>query len=530
MHKFESLQQRFSEGRLSRRDFIKKACAMGLAGAIPHAILIDEAKANIPKVGGRLRQGLSGGNTADTLFGVLGHGDCHQVNVQWQLLNNLTEVTGTGELAGDLAESWEASPDATTWQFKLRKGVEFHNGKSLDSADVVHSINVHRGEDSRSVGKALVQDIVDIKADGKDTVIFTLATGNADFPFTLSANPFPIAPAGSMDAEWMKGIGTGPYTLVDWEPGVRAFTKRNPNYHKEGPYFDEVESLSITDIVARMNAIRTGTVDVVDKPDLKTLALLAKVEGINIQEIAGNVFYTFPMLVDQPPFDNNDIRLAMKYSVDRETMLQTVLNGHGYVGNDHPVSKSQRYFNEQLPQRQYDPDKARFHLKKAGLESFNVDLYATDIYAGGLDAAVLFQERAAAGGININIKREPVDGYFINIWNKVPICVSFWSGRPTEDLMLTLAFSKDSSWNETHWNHDKFEELLIAARAELDQTKRKAQYDEIQQIISDEGGMIAPVFANVINVVSDKIGTPEHISSIFSVDGYRNTERWWFKS
>ncbi len=529
MHKFERLQQRFSEGRLSRRDFIKQATGLGLAAAIPNAILIEEAKANAPKVGGRLRQGLSGGNTADTLFGVLGHGDCHQVNVQWQLLNNLTEVTGTGEIAGDLAESWEASPDAVTWTFKLRKGVEFHNGKTFDSADVVHSINVHRGEDSRSVGKALVQDIVDIKADGKDTVVFTLATGNADFPFTLSANPFPIAPAGSMDKEWMDGIGTGPYTLVDWVPGVRAFTKRNPNYYKDGPYFDEVESLSITDIVARMNAIRTGTVDVVDKPDLKTLALLEKVEGINIQEIAGNVFYTFPMLVDQPPFDNNDIRLAMKYCVDRETMLQTVLNGHGYLGNDHPVSKSQRYFNEDLPQRKYDPDKAKFHLKQAGLESFDIDLYATDIYAGGLDAAVLFQERAAAGGININVKREPTDGYFINVWNKVPICVSFWSGRPTEDLMLTLAFSKDSSWNETHWNHDKFEELLIAARAELDQTKRKQLYGEIQQIISDEGGMIAPVFANVINVVSDKIGTPEHISSIFSVDGYRNTERWWFK-
>ena len=528
MDKFELLQREFSQGRLSRRQFIKSATAMGLAAAIPNIVLTEQAMANTPKLGGTLRQGLSGGNTSDTLFGVLGNGDSHQVNVQWQLLNNLTEVNAAGDIVGELAQSWEASADAATWTFKLRKGVEFHNGKSLEAEDVIHSLNVHRGEDSRSIGKGLVADIQDIKADDKHTVVFTLESGNADFPFTLAAYHFPIAPAGSMDKEWMQGIGTGPYSLVDWDPGVRAVTKRNPNYFKEGPYFDEVETLAINDVVARMNAIRTGSVDVVDKPDLKTLALLEKVPGLAIQEIGGNVHYTFPMLVDQSPFDNNDIRLAMKYAVDRETMLQTVLNGHGYLGNDHPISKTQRYYNADIPQRSYDPDKAKFHLKQAGLESFDVDLHATDIYAGGLDAAVLFKERAAKAGININVNRVPTDGYFSNVWNKVPICVSFWSGRPTEDLMLTLAFSNQSSWNETHWDNDQFEQLLVAARAELDESKRKVMYGDIQQLIHEEGGMIAPVFANVINVVSDKIATPEKISSVFSVDGYKNAERWWF--
>ena len=528
MHKFEALQRDFSQGRITRRQFIKTATTLGLAAAIPNAVLVEDAFANSPKVGGRLRQGLSGGNTSDTLFGVLGNGDAHQVNVQWQLLNNLTEVKANGDIAGELAESWEASPDATKWTFQLRQGVEFHNGKSFEAEDVIHSINVHRGEDSRSIGKGLVADIVDIKADGKHTVVFELESGNADFPFTLGAYHFPIAPAGSMDKEWMDGVGTGPFTLVDWEPGVRAVTKRNPNYFKEGPYFDEVETLAINDVVARMNAIRTGSVDVADKPDLKTLALLEKVPGIKIQEIGGNVHYTFPMLVDQPPFDNADLRLAMKYAVDRELMLETVLNGHGYLGNDHPISKTQRYFNADIPQRQYDPDKAKFHLEKAGMSSFDVTLDATDIYAGGVDAALLYKEQAAKAGININVNRVPTDGYFSNVWNKVPFCVSFWSGRPTEDLMLSLAFSNKSSWNETHWDNQQFEDLLVAARGELDESKRAQMYGEIQQLIHDDGGMIAPVFANVINVISDKIGAPEVISGAFSVDGYKNAERWWF--
>ncbi|MDX1576509.1 MAG: twin-arginine translocation signal domain-containing protein, partial [Kiloniellales bacterium] len=97
MHEFETLLRRLSEGRIGRRDFIKKATALGLASAVPAGILAEEAKASEPKRGGTLRQGLSEGATSDTLFGVLGGGGSHQVSVQWQLLNNLTEVNADGE-------------------------------------------------------------------------------------------------------------------------------------------------------------------------------------------------------------------------------------------------------------------------------------------------------------------------------------------------------------------------------------------------------------------------------------------------
>ena len=182
MKQLEDLQRRLSEGRLDRREFIKRATALGLAGATPSVILTDEARAAARKRGGRLRQGLSVGSVSDTLFGVLGAGGPHQTNVQWQLLNNLTEIGADGQIVGELAQSWEASDDATQWVFKLRKGVEFHNGKTLEAEDVIHSINVHRGEDSRSGGEGLIKTIDDITADGKDTVVFKLSAGNADFP------------------------------------------------------------------------------------------------------------------------------------------------------------------------------------------------------------------------------------------------------------------------------------------------------------------------------------------------------------
>ena len=112
--------------------------------------------------------------------------------MQWQLLNNLTEVNADGEAVGELAESWETSADARTWKFNLRKGVEFHNGKSFDSEDVVHSINVHRGEDTKSTGKGLVASVENVKADGTHAVVFELSTGDADFPYTMSDYHFPI--------------------------------------------------------------------------------------------------------------------------------------------------------------------------------------------------------------------------------------------------------------------------------------------------------------------------------------------------
>jgi peptide/nickel transport system substrate-binding protein len=312
VNEFETLQRRLSEGRIGRRDFIKRATALGLAAAIPPALLAAEAKAAAPKQGGKFRQALRGGSNADTLFGVLGGGDTHQVNTQWQILSNVTEMTPDGEVVGELAESWEVSDDATQWVFKLRKGVEFHDGKSLVADDVVHSINVHRGEDSRSIGKGLVAGVEGVKADDQHTVVFKLKTGNADFPVVLASSRFPIAPAGSMDAEWEKGIGTGPFMLSEWEPGVRSATKRNPNYFKEGkPYFDEVETLHVADVGARTSALRDGSVDAIDDPEPQTLHLLEQVPNLRIREVGGNSHYTFPMLMDTAPYDNVDVRYAL---------------------------------------------------------------------------------------------------------------------------------------------------------------------------------------------------------------------------
>src|SRR5262249_37593593 len=158
--------------------------------------------------------------------------------------------------------------------FKLRNGVTFHNGKTVTSNDVVESFRFHMGTNTKSAANSLLTDVADIKADGPNTVIFTVKTATADFPYIASDYHIPIMPAkdgGGVD--WQSGIRTGPYMLEKLEVGVSAKMKRNPNYFGK-TYFDEVEVLSIIDVVARSNALTNGEVHYMDRCDLKTLGLL----------------------------------------------------------------------------------------------------------------------------------------------------------------------------------------------------------------------------------------------------------------
>ncbi len=488
------------------------------------------ARAGTAKKGGRLRLGLAGGSTADSLDPAV-ITDAMAYTINWQVRNCLVEVDYKSNPIPELAETWEASTDATTWTFKLRKGVEFHNGKTLEAADVIFSINHHRGKDSPSAAKGIVNSIEGIEADGKHTVIFTLKEGDADFPFIMSDPHLPIVPAGTQGPDWEKGIGTGGYILDSHEPGYRAFAKRNPNYWKEGrAHFDEVETIGIANVTERVVALQRKQVDAMNRFNLKLTHLLPRARNIQIIDVTGAKHYSIPMLTDREPFNNNDVRLAMKYAIDREHMLEQILRGYGTLGNDHPIAPTQKYYASELPQRKYDPDKARFHMKKAGMLDYTFRLHAAEAaFGGAVDTAMLYREHAAKAGIKIEVIVEPNDGYWSDVWMKKPWVMCYWSGRATADWMFSTAYAEDSNWNDTFWKHERFNKLLNAARAELDEAKRRELYLECQRIVRDEGGVIIPVFANWIEAASEKLRF-ENPAGNWEMDGLRASERWWFES
>lgn len=531
-HKFDLMKRAFARGELSRRGFIVAALGAGVASTTVFGH-VDRVQAATPKKGGRFRQALTGGGSGDTMdpAQIL---DSYMINVSFGMLrNNLTEIGSDGQLTGELAESWEATPDAATWTFKLRQGVEFHNGKTLEAADVVASINHHRGEDTDSAAKGIVAPITDVKTDGKDTVVFTLSGGSADFPFLMSDYHLGICPAkddGSID--WESGVGTGGYSLESFDPGVRTVVKRNPNYWKEGrAHFDEVESLFVPDANARNTGLQTGELDCITNLDLNTVSLMRQVPTIQVFETFGNKHATMPMHCNTAPYDNNDVRLALKYSIDRNEFVEKLLQGLGEVGNDHPIGPANIYraTPEELPQREYDPEKAKFHLKKAGMENLTVDFHIADTaFEGAVNGAQLFAETAKAAGITVNVVREPDDGYWSNVWLKKPFSGSYWGGRPTEDWVFSQIYSSGADWNESFWENERFNELLIQARAELDTTKRREMYVEMQRICNEDCGSIIPIYMAYTHAASSKIQLPEQMASNWELDGHKNAERWWF--
>ena len=528
------LESILKQHKIDRRSFVQQAMAVGVTAAAA-TTFYDEARAATPSRGGAFRQGLTGGATSDVLDPAKTL-DSYMINVSsGQLRNNLTEISPSGELVGELAESWEASEDAATWRFKLRQGVEFHNGKSLTADDVVASLNHHRGEETESAAKGIVDPIKDITKDGDDTVVVTLEAGNADFPFLVSDYHLVICPAnGDSSIDWQSGVGTGGYVLENFEPGVNTRVTRNPSYWKEGrAFFDSIENLFIADAVARTNALRSGEIESMSNLDLKTEHLLRRDQNLQVFPITGNKHVTLPMHTDQAPFDNVDVRLALKYAINREEILQKIVKGQGEVGNDSPVGPANIYraTPEELPQRAYDPEKAKFHLKQAGMENLSIQIHLADTaFEGAVDAGQLYAEAAKAAGINLDVVREPDDGYWSNVWLQKPWCASYWGGRPTEDWIFSQIYAAGADWNESKWNNERFNQLLVEARSELHPTKRRELYVEMQRLVHDDGGSVIPVFMAYTHAASRKIGLPDQMANNWELDGHKNGERWWFVS
>ena len=356
-------------GRMKRREFIQLGLAAGLSVMVADAAFND-AVAATPKKGGNFRVGISWGATSNTLDPgpIL---DSYMGTVNLTLRSLLTQVDEHGNIGTDLAESFEPSDAAKTWAVKLRKGVTFHNGKDLTANDVVASIRHHMRPNTKSALSATMKQVQDVKADG-DNVVITLTGANADFPYVLGEHRLSIMPVKENgDVDWQSGIGTGPYMLEEFKPGEITRAKRNPNYFRD-TWFDEVSLLSIIDPTARTNALLSNQLDVMDRCDAKTLKFMGQRPGIKIDKVTGYEHNTFAMIVTKPPFDNQDVRNAMKYAIDREAIIQRVFGGIGVPGNDNTVAPSVKFAINPQPIHKYDPDMAKSLLKKAGMSNLKV--------------------------------------------------------------------------------------------------------------------------------------------------------------
>ena len=501
-----SLKNLYQSAAISRRAFVSRLAALGISTSVAGIIVAASpvAVAATPQRGGRLRAAAGSHGPDDTLdparfTSVISYGRGEQ------FYNGLTRIDEFLIAQPDLAESWEANANATDWVFRLRKGVEFHSGKSLDAEDALYSIQRHLDKDVGSGAKAFVENVAEGIVENKHTLRFKLKGPDADFPVILGTYPMKIVPVGTTD--FSTAPGTGPFKLKEFKPGVRSLGHRNPNYWEEGrPYLDEVEWFGISDHNARMNALLAGDIAMMSGLDPKAIPRVERSKGVGVVNTKAGQYTNLAMMTDRKPTDSNELRLAIKHLQNRERVLKLIYKGNGMLGNDQPISPVDPMYCDEIPIRPFDPDKARHHLKKAGMDGGTIKIHTSQVAGtGAVEQALMLQREAGKIGLNVKVQRDPGDGYWSATWGKRPFFMSGWNMRPTANIMLTLAFTSDAAWNEARWKNARFDELLGLGRASLDPVQRKNIYCEAQSLVHDTGGVAIPCFIDYLDAMSDKV-------------------------
>ena len=324
------LASRVIQRKMNRRSFLGRASALGLGATAAGTLLSSAAHAAGPMKGGTIKVGIQGGSATDALDpGLATNATANSVLRMWG--QPLVELAADGGLDNVLAEEFSSTPDAKTWTFKIRQGISFSNGQPLTADDVLATIERHAGEDSKSGALGLLRGIVAMRAENGSFIV-ELEAPNADLPYLLSDYHLMIQPNGGKD-DPNAAIGTGPYVLKDHEAGVRFVFERNPNSWIEGQgHADTVELIVINDDTARTSALQSGQVHMINRVPPKVAGLVTRIPGVEVRTTSGPGHYVFIMHANTAPFDNKDLRLALKYGINRQEMVDKILFGYGSVG------------------------------------------------------------------------------------------------------------------------------------------------------------------------------------------------------
>ncbi|MEN2393843.1 ABC transporter substrate-binding protein [Pseudomonas halotolerans] len=502
---------------------VAAAGAGSLFGAAGKLFAEEAASPGKGKPGGRIRVAGISSSTADTLDPAKGSSSTDYVR-HYMFYNGLTRFDSHMVPQLELAERIDTT-DATLWVITLRKEVTFHNGKGLTAADVVFSLLRHKDPLTGSKVLPLAEQFAEVKANGSHEVQIRLSGPNAELPSILAISHLLIVPEGTSD--FSQGIGTGPFKVKEFKPGVRSIGARNTNYWKPGlPYLDEIEFIGIGDEPSRVNALLSGDVQIINEVNPRSTTRIKNSSTHRVVDSPSGNYTDLIIRQDQMPGQSPEFTQAMKLLLDREQVKSAIFRGFARVGNDHPIAPGARFYNADLPQRTYDPEKARFLLKKAGMENITMPVMCSPAATGSVDVAVLLQQSAKEAGLKLNVNRLPSDGYWSNHWAKHPLSFGNINPRPNADMLFSQFFQSTAPWNESAWKNPQFDQLLVQARGETDETKRGKMYADMQTLVHDHCGIGIPVFISNIDGVDQRVkgyGT----NPLGGFMGYMFSEQVW---
>lgn len=494
---------------LTRRHFLKllggssvaltlSACGTSEAPDTPAA---PAPSAGEPQRGGTLSVALS--EDVSSLF-PLGQFSFANFQLAQVLYEGLTWLDSDGNPQPALATAWEESDDQLTWTFTLREGVTFHHGTPFTAEDVVATFEPRLDPASGSRVATIFPFVDRVEAVDDTTVQFHLKSPYVDLAHILGVY---IIPKDRSEEELTnEPAGTGPFRLAESLPGEQISVVRNEDYWQEGqPYLDEVRFVVMPESATRTNALLSGTLDLISEVDLESIAVLEEDARVRLIEGPAGSQTVFAMKVDEEPFDDVRVRQALKHCVDREAMIQTVLQGHGVVANDQSLPPISPYWAD-VPPLEYDTDRAKELLAEAGYpDGLDITLIVSPVGPGMVESAVALQEMAKPSGINIALERVSPADYWSEQQANAPFAVSNWTLQVTDNYMLSLTQHSEAYFNLSNYENPELDELIEETRAEQDFDKRREMYAMIQEIVRDDGGFIVPYFRPVITATQANV-------------------------
>ena len=504
--------------KLNRRHFLQLTggvATLALVNACAPAAPVAQAPAaadalatDQPQRGGVLRVALSDDVTTFDPAMVFSVSDVQVATLLYNALLRQLETEPGMPTYPELADAWEVNETATTYTFHLRQGVTFQHGTPFTTKDVEYTINRLLDPALGSTIGASLGVIERMELVDDFTIIFHLKEPNVTLLYFLRGTGTQIVPHDrTTEALATEPSGTGPFVLAERTPGERTVLKRNEQYWEpERPYLDEVQFPVLPEPTAQIAALTGGTVDLIFSIGVENIATLENSPDVLVLESNQGNYPIFIMRVDQDPFTDLRVRQAFKHAVDRAALRQALMFGRGLIGNDQPIDPSNPFWADVQPLA-YDVEKAKALLAEAGYaDGLEVTLATSEI--GGprvSDAAIALQEMLKAVGVTITLDKVPANTFYTEKYMQVPFVASWWPTFGEPDVVLSLAYSSQAFYNETGWIDPKLDELIAAGRAEQDDAMRKTIYTEVQQLISEQGGVIIPYFAPFLQAATKRL-------------------------
>lgn len=437
------------------------------------------------------------GNTSDNLdpLTVNGFADYIAVGHLYEMLVELRDGVAHFSLAQDIT----SNDDATEWTITLVEDATFSDGSPVSAQDVAYSLRL-LGDPATSPNYASFYQDIDPNGfeivDDK-TLVVSLTRPRGDFITTILAFASFVFPDGFDD--WEHPIGSGPYTLVSYDAGQQIVLEARDDHHDGRPAIERLEVTVIDDPQTRMNALKSAEIDFATRVD----PVIVQAEANNPEVVihrggeGDSQVMGFEMNVHQAPFDDPRVREAMKLAIDREELVETIFLGEGYVGND-LVGLGLDGYNESIPQREHDPDRARELFAESGVTE--VTIRTAEITPGLTRAAELYVEQLADSGVTATIEPTDPAGYFsdFEVLLSTPLQVAYYINRDAGAYLGSFGGST-GFFNMSGYAPPEFDALLLQAQSTADPDARAQLFDEAQQQIWDEGGTILWGYQAVLN-------------------------------